>query len=113
MVLSKNRHGSSVGRVSHSRRRPVHVRVEARGKRPILKAFNRAVENSGILAQYKEKQAFEKPSDKKRRKKRELRAQARRRMKNQTQRSEMPEEFDSNDEFEAIWDFPRQTMRRR
>jgi ribosomal protein S21 len=52
---------------------PLEVKVYGNNFDKALRAFRNLVQKERILSTYKEKQAFEKPSDKKRRKKNELR----------------------------------------
>lgn len=66
---SNNSHKTPVGpaELDHSYFSPIEVIVNGNFDRA-FKIFRSAVEAEGILALYKEKQSYEKPSDKKRRK---------------------------------------------
>ena len=50
----------------------VHARVENRsGFDQMKKAFRRAVDDSGVISEWRERERYQKPSDKKRKKKRQ------------------------------------------
>lgn len=78
---------------------PLEVKVYGNNFEKALKAFRALVQKERILSAYKEKQTYEKPSDKRRRKKNELKRNA---AENNTRRKNTPstnrKNSDSNNE---------------
>jgi small subunit ribosomal protein S21 len=72
-VESKNNNGGEFDYIEPIQAQPLEVRVYGNNFEKALRAFRALVQKERVLSTYKEKRSYEKPSDKKRRKRNEAR----------------------------------------